>query len=522
MYSQVSKWGNSLLVREIKNANGIRKCYKTNKEQFTLYEPIAEKTEYVSYDDKINLTPINFNSIKEMTEYINKYSDIDNFSIYGQKNPAYSFISDNYDTTNHIISLNDYCIATFDIETLKDPIRGYGTIYDPINPIVTITIHNNQTDVYTIYGSKDEFEVPEDSEYKIRHIYCENEEKLLKEFLIGWESIAPDIVTGWNTTLFDIPYIINRCKVVFGGAEDCDKIIAMLSPFRQIQKRTIKTAYGKEESVYNIIGVSDLDYMSLYKKFTYSARDSYKLDNIASIELGTKKLDYSEVGDLAELYHTNYQKFCLYNVIDVALINKFEHKLKLINLIVTLAYMAKCNFADVFSPIRMWENIIYNELKSQNKFYIIKDEYHKRVSYPGGYVKSVIPGRKEWVLSVDLASLYPHIQMELNISPEKIIENYDLPEELIELREQLPESIEDKMDAIINNDINLDVLHKHNIAMSPNGQFYKRDNIGFLPKLLKSIYSDRKATKSLMIKKKQEREELIKQLHSMNNGEKCL
>ena len=172
---------------------------------------------------------------------------------------------------------------------------------------------------------------------------------------------------------------------------------------------------------YDIGGVSQLDYLDLYKKFTYKAQESYRLDYIASVELGQKKLDHSEFDTFKDFYTNGWQKFVEYNIIDVELVDRLEDKMKLIELALTMAYDAKVNYEDVFYQVRMWDTIIYNYLKRRNIVIPPKERSDKAEKYAGAYVKEPIPGKYDWVVSFDLNSLYPHLIMQYNISPETLL-----------------------------------------------------------------------------------------------------
>ena len=166
--------------------------------------------------------------------------------------------------------------------------------------------------------------------------------------------------------------------------------------------------------------MTQLDYLNLYKKFTYKAQESYRLDYIASVELGQKKLDHSEFDTFKDFYTKGWQKFVEYNIIDVELVDRMEDKMKLIELAIVMAYDAKANYADVFSQVRMWDTIIYNYLKKRNIVIPPKERSDKDAKYAGAYVKEPKPGKYDWVVSFDLNSLYPHLIMQYNISPETL------------------------------------------------------------------------------------------------------
>ena len=164
---------------------------------------------------------------------------------------------------------------------------------------------------------------------------CNNEKELFIKFLSEWSNGYPDIVTGWNITFFDIPYLVRRMSAVLGESE-----AKRFSPWKLIKERRVRTKF-KEETVYNICGVASLDYLEMYQKFTYTQQETYKLDHIGFVELGERKLDYSEYETLHEFYMNDFQRFIEYNIRDVELVEKLDDKMKLIDMALALAYDAK-------------------------------------------------------------------------------------------------------------------------------------------------------------------------------------
>ena len=251
--------------------------------------------------------------------------------------------------------------------------------------------------------------------------------------------------------------------------------------------------------------MSQLDYLDLYKKFTYKAQESYRLDYIAEVELGQKKLDHSEFDTFKDFYTKNWQKFVEYNIVDVELVDRLEDKMKLIELAITMAYDAKVNYADVFFQVRMWDNIIYNYLKKRNIVIPPKERTEKDAKYAGAYVKEPIPGVYDWVVNFDLNSLYPHLIMMYNISPETLMD------------ERHPTVSVDK---ILNQQISFE-LHK-DYAVCANGAMYRKDFRGMLPELMEKMYNERVIFKKKMIVAKKEYEktptkELEKEIARCNN-----
>jgi DNA polymerase elongation subunit (family B) len=313
------------------------------------------------------------------------------------------------------------------------------------------------------------------------------------------EENTPEVVTGWNSKLYDIPYLVRRIDRILG-----EKLMKRLSPWGLITE--IETYItGRKHISYDIGGISQLDYLDLYKKFTYTNQESYRLDHIANVELGQKKLDHSEFDTFKDFYTKGWQKFVEYNIVDVELVDRLEDKMKLIELALTMAYDAKVNYEDVFYQVRMWDTIIYNYLKKRNIVIPPKERSDKDSKYAGAYVKEPIPGKYDWVVSFDLNSLYPHLIMQYNISPETLRET------------RHPSATVDK---ILNEELTFE-MYKDN-AVCANGAMFRKDVRGFLPELMEKIYKDRTVFKKKMLAAKQDYEktptkELEKEIARCNN-----
>ena len=322
---------------------------------------------------------------------------------------------------------------------------------------------------------------------------------MLNDFIHYWMNNTPEIVTGWNNQLYDMPYIARRLERILG-----EKLMKRLSPWGLVTE--VETyIMGRKHISYDIGGITQLDYLDLYKKFTYTNQESYRLDHIANVELGQKKLDHSEFDTFKDFYSKGWQKFVEYNIIDVELVDRLEDKMKLIELALTMAYDAKVNYSDVFYQVRMWDTIIYNYLKNRNIVIPPKERSDKDEKYAGAYVKEPIPGKYDWVVSFDLNSLYPHLIMQYNISPETLLE------------QRHPSATVDK---ILNQDVTFE-MYKDS-AVCANGAMYRKDVRGFLPELMDKMYDERVIFKKRMLKAKQEYEKtptiaLQKEIARCNN-----
>jgi DNA polymerase elongation subunit (family B) len=344
----------------------------------------------------------------------------------------------------------------------------------------------------------------------VHYAKCRDESDLIRRFLDLWSRWHPDVVTGWNVEQFDIPYLANRIIKVLGEDE-----AKKLSPWNRISKRET-TMMNRPVEFYDISGVAILDYIQLYRKFTYSQQESYRLDNIAHVELGEKKLDYSEFETLHQLYKHDYQKFIEYNIKDVELVEKLEDKMKLIELALTLAYDNKVNYDDVFTQVRMWDAIIYNYLL--RKKIVIPQLSHstKSSQYEGAYVKDPIFGMHEWVASFDLNSLYPHLIMQYNISMETLVE----PKLYNDNMRGFISNCNVSVNSLLNQEVDTSILKDLGVTVTPNGQLFRTQEQGVLPEIMDSMYKDRTRYKKLAIEAKKKIETVLEDKNQVTYLEK--
>jgi len=329
------------------------------------------------------------------------------------------------------------------------------------------------------------------------YIKCKNEEDLLNKFIDAWEKLDPDIISGWNIEFFDIPYIVNRIKRVLG-----DSSAKRLSPWRLIHEYSQKSMYDTEENSYRLLGITTVDLLQAYKKFSFKNQESYKLDYIAKVVLKEQKIDYSEYGSLHDLWVKNPSLYLDYNIHDSDLVFRINEKTGLINQIVTLAYDAKVNYADAFTSVLLWEVIADNKLFTKN---IVSKSFaprnRKLEKIEGAFVKHPIVGKHKYVIGIDLDSLYPHLIMQYNISPETFFKCIRM------LRSTL--SIDDIVDGkLLLNETIMSIMKDNDVGYTPNGAFFKNDKRGFLPELMDEYYNDRKRYKDLLteVRKKLETE----------------
>ena len=490
-YTNVQMVGDHFLVRGYENGRHFMTREKFNP---TLFVPSNKKTKYQTLNGEY-VEAVQPGSVRDCREFIKKYDGVENFKIYGNTGYIYQYISEMYPEEEIKFDTNKIKISTIDIEVASE--NGFPDVESAAEEVLLITVQDYATKQIHTWGKG----LFQNKQQNVIYKGFKTEYDLLTDFINWWmvEENCPEVVTGWNSEMYDMPYLVRRIDRVLG-----EKLMKRLSPWGLVTEREIFIA-GRKNITYDVGGITQLDYLNLYKKFTYKAQESYRLDYIASVELGQKKLDHSEFDTFKDFYTNGWQKFVEYNIIDVELVDRLEDKMKLIELAVTMAYDAKANYADVSSQVRMWDTIIYNYLKKRNIVIPPKERSDKDSKYAGAYVKEPIPGVYDWVVSFDLNSLYPHLIMQYNISPETLCE------------ERHPSATVEK---ILNQDITFE-MYKDN-AVCANGAMFRKDVRGFLPELMDKIYKDRTIYKKKMLAAKQEYEKtptktLEKEIARCNN-----
>ena len=490
-YTNVQMVGDHFLVRGYENGRHFM-----TREKFypTLFVPSKKNTQYQTLNGEY-VEAIQPGTVRECREFIKKYDGVKGFDISGNDRYIYQYISETYPEDELKFDISKIKVTTIDIEVASE--NGFPDVESAAEEVLLITIQDYNTKQIRTWGLG-KFN---NQQSNVNYRSFTNEYDLLNDFISWWmiEENTPEVITGWNSELYDIPYLVRRIDRVLG-----EKLMKRMSPWGLVTE-TEKFIIGRKHIAYDIGGVSQLDYLNLYKKFTYKAQESYRLDHIASVELGSKKLDHSEFDTFKDFYTKGWQKFVEYNIKDVELVDRLEDKMKLIELALTMAYDAKANYADVFSQVRMWDTIIYNYLKKRNIVIPPNVRSDKDSKYAGAYVKEPIPGVYDWVVNFDLNSLYPHLIMQYNISPETLIE-------------QRHPSV--TVDKILNQEIDFEPYKEY--AVCANGAMYRKDVRGFLPELMEKIYKDRTIYKKKMIAAKQEYEkkktkELEKEIARCNN-----
>ena len=488
-YTNVVLVGNEILSRGFNNGEHFK-----NREMFypTLYVSTNKKTKFKTLEGTY-VEEIKPGTIKETREFIGKYENIENFKIYGNTRYINQYISDNYPEESIKFDISKIKLITIDIEVASE--NGFPDVASCQEELLTISIQDYSTKNIITWGVKPFL----NNNPHVEYVRCASEYDLLDKFIFYWENNCPEVVTGWNCDLYDIPYLYRRIRSVLG-----EKVAKQFSPWG-IVTESETTISGRTHIKYDIAGITVLDYLELYKKFTYTNQESYRLDHIAFVELGQNKLDHSEYDTFKEFYTKDWQKFVEYNIKDVELVDRLEDKMRLIELAITMAYDGKGNYNDVFYQVRMWDSIIYNYLRKKDIVIPFKKDTKKDQKYAGAYVKEPIPGKYDWVVSFDLNSLYPHLIMQYNISPETLL---DMRHPSVTVDKVLDKSV--------------DFSNYKDYCVCANGAVYRKDIRGFLPELMDKMYNDRVIYKKKMLEAKQQYEktptvELTKEIARCNN-----
>ena len=469
-YKSVIEHKGKLLVRGIHDG----KDYK-EKIDFgpTLYSLTQKDSKFKTLDNR-NLNPIKFKNINDARRFRRDVAT-QNSPIYGLERFHYQYINEQF--PENIKWDKKYIkIFTIDIETTVTD--GFPDVENPTEEIICITV-KNQTNKQILTWASGDYKTDRTD---ISFIKCKNENVLLMEFMKLWLKNYPDVVTGWNTKFFDLPYLMNRIKLVAG-----EKVANKMSPWGMIEKIEIMVR-GRPQTTYTLKGTVMLDYLDLYRWFIPTRQESYKLDYIGEVELGQNK-NVNPYSTFREFYEKDFQKFIDYNIQGVEIVDALEDKLGLIDLSLTVAYESKVNYDDIFSQVRVWDTLIANHLLKKNICIPPREEHSKDTKYEGAYVKDPTVGQHKWVCSFDINSLYPHIIIQYNISPEKIIG-------------QDPSGI--SVNKMLKQNIDLSHLKNEHACITPNGAKFKNDSQGFLPEMMETMYNERVIYKKRMIKAKKE------------------
>lgn len=483
-YTNIEVRGNSILYRGYEDGLPVQRKidYKPH-----LFMKTNEQTPYRVFKSEVPVKKKQFDSISEMKEYVEQFKDVPNFALYGCSNIVRQFTGNEFRG-----DINwDYSqtkIWFWDIETkVGENSQGFPHPDRADEEILLISMMEHFSKKIHVWSTKPIaadnkiFTELENVDFKA----FDSEKAMLKDFVLFFATNRIDVLSGWNSEFFDMPYTVNRIKRVL--SEDA---IKLLSPWKVVKPRSVRLDNGETKNTYDILGITHLDYLEIYKKFNPGSKESFKLDYIADYELGERKVELP--GESFKESYTvpaYWQVFVYYNVIDTMLLHKLEAKMLLIRLAMQLAFIAKCQFGDVVSAMRLWESIIYNYFLDMNIVEDYEKSHNEKHSIVGAYVHEPVPGKYGWTVSIDATSLYPSIMMQNNISPETIVDYIDVT-----------------MDDVL--------AGKHvdrvpdGCIVSANGLVTDKSKDGFIPILVKRMFDLRKQTKRRMLDLKKEQQEI--------------
>lgn len=483
-YTNVFRYRNKLLYRGYdQNGNAIKKEVNFKP---TLYVAGGDGRTKSIFGDPV--VPVQQESMSAARQYIKQYEDISNYNIYGNTDYVAQYIQEKWPGVIQYDESN-IRIADVDIEVAAE--EGFPKPEEALWPVDLITLKHNHFDTYYVLSlydwdpKKSEIDIdPSD----VIHQQFDCEEDLLESFLNIWnlKGFVPDVVTGWNIQGFDIIYLYNRITRLLG-----EKRAKLMSPWQITEKRQLTTKWGKEYEIVDLAGIAQVDMLQVIQKFghKYLPLENFKLDTVAKKVLGASKLDFGKYKTLAEMRRHDPQKYTDYNIIDVVRVEQIIDKTKLMSLVFTMAYRAGVNFMETFGTTRIWDTIIYRDLLQRDTV-VQPMNKSPSVKYEGAYVKEIAPSSFDYVASFDIASLYPNIMIEWNMSPETLMnEMKDL-----NVARCLDEDYE--------------IPSGEGYAVAANGAQFRKDKQGCVPRILEQYYSDRKSIQKQLGVLKQDKENM--------------
>src|SRR5210317_1088966 len=430
----------------------------------------------------------------ERLKKINFWKKEDNLKLYeSDVNEITRFLIDEYGDSDEVS--DGHVVMTFDIEVEMN--SGLPDTNEAKNAMTSVAFHDSATNDYFVYVVNDGEEINKTIKgAKVRSF--RSEEDMLMAFVNSWEEISPTIITGWNIDFFDVTYLYNRLKRLFGTST-----ANRLSPIKKVH-------WNKYRQRYIIAGVSALDYIALFKNFTYTEYPNYRLDTIAQLELGRGKIEYD--GNLDQLFRDDLEKFIEYNLVDVELVVDMDKKLQFIDLARAICHAGHVFYEDFLFSSKWLEGAILTFLRRSGRVAPDKPRRKERNAdgsdaegkFTGAYVKEPTPGLYKWVYDLDLTSLYPSIIMTINISPETKIgklKDYSAEDHMkgkIESYSIVDDSGK-QFPPLAKNEF-MDFIQKSDYSIAANGVLYRRDKVGVIPEILNVWFDKRVEYKDLMKK----------------------
>jgi DNA polymerase elongation subunit (family B) len=433
-------------------------------------------------------TPLRKKIFKDTRHRNNYIKECGTNRVFENLRPEQQFLIDTFWKKNDDLEFSKHPlrIQYIDIEVYCPDV--FPTPEEAAQPINIITVYDTLDSCFYTWGTKRLEKKIKNCEY----VYCETEQQLLECYLNYVSRSQPDVISGWNSEGFDIPYIVNRCARVLG--EDS---IKKLSPVENIYSRLTTGAFGKQQQRWYISGVSCVDYLDIYKKFSIGLRESYKLDAIAELELGSNKVDYGNT-NLSSLADDDWQLFVEYNVQDVNLLVELEDKLRYLELLRMLAYTGLTTIESAMGTLSVITGATVIKARSKNLVVptFIKDQINNS-KYEGAYVGEPQRGFQHDVISFDANSLYPNTMISLNLSPEtKVGKITHKDDEYVYIKHVTGKDFK------LTHTGFMDFVKKEDIAISRAKILFTQKKKGIMPEIVDGIYQQRVEVKKQLKKLK--------------------
>lgn len=365
---------------------------------------------------------------------------------------------------------------------------SFPDVDNPQHEIKLISCYDSLTGKRITFGLKEYTGKVKQSKY----VWCRSERELFLKFLEYIEKDYPDVLSGWNSETFDIPYTINRLGVVLG--EDA---IKRLSPVGSVFSRDIVGKFGKAQKRYYIDGVSCIDYLEIYRKFCGKLRESYKLDAIAELELGEKKTSYGDV-DLGTLADLDWNLFVEYNQQDVNLLVRLEDKLQYMNLLRNIAYIGLTSLDGAMGTLQGTTGALAIRARYRDEILATFVRGDGSGKNPGAYVAEPTRGFQRNLVSFDANSLYPNIMISLNLSPETKVGTVKVNEDVVDIHHVSGKHFE------LTKDKFLQYIRNENLSLTKCGVLFSQNRRGLMPEFLDYYYTQRQKVQAELKKVKAE------------------
>lgn len=473
---------------------GEKKYYK-EKAPLYFYMPHAEG-EYTSiYGDK--LRKVEFKTVGKMNDTRQMFKDAGRRLFESDISTVNRFVLDHWQGLD-LKKPKDFDVHFLDIEVHSE--GGFPSPEEAEHPITVITVWSTKRDKYYIFAEK-EFDTKflEDENGNVPHWikFFSSEEEMLLTFIKFIKQMHPDVLSGWNSNYFDIPYIVNRCNRLLG-----ERKTSKLSPIGIIRKKKTKLRFGKEVETYEIAGINCIDYLELYKKYHMGEQESYKLDYIARVEINAQKLEYD--GSLKTLYHDDWQKYVEYNVQDVNLLIQLDNKIQFMDMMIGICYNCRIPFEQYAITTKVLDGAFISRLMAEKIVLPDVTGHEKNSQYIGAFVCEPDVGVHDWELSFDATSLYPSIMMEHNISPETKVAKLGQYE--AEVIQRILEGVEvSSMDKNTETESGetceewAKMIKENKWSIASNGAVYRHDKQGIVPRFVEEWFNKRKIHKKMML-----------------------